>query len=217
MTSTFIYRKNNHDYQVHLTKKKVKMIRYRYRDGDFYITAPYLINKDQIVKGLDKFFDRLTKENPHCSGLTDDYVYLLGKKFPLQSEGKINFSDGSVITYESKEELEKKLKKWFLKYVTVLHRRREKEMRTVTNTVRVRKMYTRYGSNSIGKRSITYSTILMHYSKDVIDSVIVHELAHCFISNHSDKFYKIVYKYCPNYDYLHTKLKKGIYSDDSSN
>ena len=39
-------------------------------------------------------------------------------------------------------------------------------------------MYTRYGSNSIGKKSITYSTILMHYSPDVIDSVIVHEIAH---------------------------------------
>lgn len=217
MVSTFNYVRDNKTYTVTLTKKMVRSIRYRYKDGGFIITAPILTSKATIVKGLDKFYYRLTKENPHYSGLTDDYVYLLGKKIPLESEGKISFSDGSFIIYESKEELEKKLKKWFLKYVTALHRKRENEMKTVTNNVKVRKMYTRYGSNSITKHNITYSTILMHYSPDVIDSVIVHELAHCFVSDHSAKFYKIVRNYCPNYDYLHKRLRKGVYSDETNN
>ena len=112
------------------------------------------------------------------------------------------------------QKLEKKLKKWFLKYITYRHREYEKKMKTCMNKVRVRKMFTRYGSNSVGRKSITYSTILMHYSSDVIDSVIVHELAHCFEHNHGPNFYKIVRKYCPNYDDLHTRLKKGVYSND---
>ena len=213
MVSTFIYVNGNNSHPVTLTTKRVRSIRYRYRDGGFIVTAPYLTKKEQIIKGLDKFYDRLTSENPHYSGLTDDYVYLLGKKIPLQSEGKIRFSDDSFITYESREELEKKLKKWFLNYITCIHRKYEKEMGSYVNKVRVRKMYTRYGSNSIGNKSITYSTILMHYSKDVISSVVVHEIAHCFVTGHNAKFYKIVKNYCPNYDYLHEKLRKGIYSD----
>ena len=217
MVLTFIYTHDDKTYPVTLTKKRVRSIRYKYRDGGFVVTAPILTSKETIIKGLDKFYNRLTNENPHYSGLTDEYIYLLGKKIPLQSEGKIIFSDGSILIYESKEELEKKLKKWFLKYITFLHRNREKEMKTITNNVRVRKMYTRYGSNSITKHSITYSTILMHYSPEIIDSVIVHELAHCFISNHSPKFYKIVRNYCPNYDILHKKLTKGEYSNDSGN
>ena len=214
MVSTFIYTHEDKSYTVNLTTKRVRSIRYRYRDGIFVVTAPYLTKKEVIIKGLDKFYDRLTKQNPHCSGQTDDYIYLLGKKISLQSEGKIIFTDGSSLIYHNKEELEKKLKKWFLGYITYRHRNYEKTMKSYENKVRVRKMYTRYGSNSIGKKSITYSTILMHYSPDVIDSVIVHEIAHCFETGHDAKFYKIVRKYCPNYDYLHEKLRKGIYSDD---
>ena len=217
MVLTFNYIKDKEVYPVTLTTKRVKAIRYRYRDGGFIVTAPMLTSKATVIKGIDKFFDRLTSENPHCSGLTDKYVYLLGNKFPIQSEGKINFTDGSAITYESKEELEKKLKKWFLKYITNRHKYYEVEMKTYKNKVRVRKMYTRYGSNSITNKSITYSSILMHYTPDVIDSVIIHELAHCFVADHSAKFYKIVHKYCPNYEYLHTKLRKGIYNDGTNN
>ena len=214
MVTSFIYTHGDKQYSVSLTTKRVKAIRYRYRDGGFVVTAPYLTSKQTIIKGLDKFYDRLTSQNPHCSGQTSDYIYLLGKKIALQSEGKINFTDGSSLIYHSKEELEKKLKKWFLPYITYRHRMYEKKMGAPENKVRIRKMYTRYGSNSVSKKSVTYSTILMHYSPDVIDSVIVHEIAHCFALGHDAKFYKIVRKYCPNYDYLHEKLRKGIYSDD---
>ena len=214
MVITFIYTRENKQYSVAVTKKNVKYIRYRFRDGGFVVTAPIKTSKEDVIKGLDKFYYRLTKENPHYSGITDNYVYLLGHKIPIQSEGKINFSDGSSLIYHNKEELEKKLKKWFLKYITSRHRYYEKLMNAKENQVRVRKMYTRYGSNSITNKSITYSTILMHYTPDVIDSVIVHEIAHCFVQDHSDNFYKIVRKYCPNYDYLHDRLRKGIYSND---
>ena len=214
MTSAFIYSRDGKNYQVIVTKKKSRSIRYKYREGAFHVTAPKLTSEATIVKGLDKFFNRLTKENPHYSGITDNYIYLLGKKIAIQEEGKIVFSDGSFINYENKEDLMKQLKKWFLKYVTYRHRQYEKTMGTYENKVRVRNMYTRYGSNSMTNRSITYSLILMHYSSDVIDSVIVHELAHCFNGRHDEKFYKIVYKYCPNYKNLHTRLRKGIYSND---
>ena len=214
MTSSFIYTHGDKTYTVYLTKKRIKSIRYRYRDGNFVVSAPYLTSKGTIIKGLDKFYDRLTNENPFHSGIKENYIYLLGKKIPISESGKMRFSDNSELIYKNKEELEKKLRKWFLEYISVRHRRYEKMMKSYENKVRVRKMFTRYGSNSIGKKSITYSSILMHYSPDVIDSVIVHELAHCFISNHSASFYKIVYKYCPNYDELYIRLRKGIYSND---
>ena len=44
---------------------------------------------------------------------------------------------------------------------------------------------------------------------EIIDSVIIHELAHHFVYDHSDNFYKVVYKYCPNYDILRKKLIKA--------
>ena len=214
MTKNFIYYHNGKEYQVIVTEKKMRSIRYRYRDGSFVVSTPKRTPQKTITQGLDKFFDRLITNNPHHSGLTNDSLILLGKKISLQSEGKINFTDGSQIIYEDRNDLEKKLKKWFLNYITVRHRYYESLMRTCMNRVTVRKMFSRYGSNSIKLKHITYSTILMHYDKEIIDSVIIHELAHCFEANHGDKFYRIVYKYCPNYKKLHNNLRKGNYSND---
>ena len=77
--------------------------------------------------------------------------------------------------------------------------------------ITIRKMTSRYGSNSKTSKHITFATILLHYSLPIIDSVVVHELAHIEVFDHSKKFYDVVYKYCPDYDVLHKKLRKGEY------
>ena len=79
--------------------------------------------------------------------------------------------------------------------------------------VRVKNMSSRYGSNSSQTHAVSYAMILMHYTVDVIDSVVVHELAHDKVKNHSKKFYDVVYKYCPNYKVLDRRLRKGIFHD----
>ena len=82
-------------------------------------------------------------------------------------------------------------------------------MGTTHYIVKVRNMKSRYGSNNRQSKAITYSLVLLHYSPDIIDSVIIHELAHHFVYNHGSNFYKVVYKYCPNYDMLRKKLIKA--------
>lgn len=210
-SKTLIYRHNDKDYTVIITYKKMKYIRYTYKDGVFKVSAPIVFtNEKDIFKGLDKYADRLIKADVRTFAKGDDYFYLLGVKLPLKNEGKIDFTNGESIEYKSQEDLDKKLKKWFLNYITLRHRYYEKVMEIKKPyKVKVRKMTTRYGSNSSASRSVTYSMVLIHYTSDVIDSVIVHELAHDKVRNHSKKFYDVVYKYCPNYKELHRRLRKG--------
>ena len=47
----------------------------------------------------------------------------------------------------------------------------------------------------------------MKYDFDVIDYVLIHELCHTKVKNHSKNFWKEVEKYCPNYKELRKKLK----------
>ena len=136
---------------------------------------------------------------------------LLGYRIQISESGEINFSDGSKITYKNREMLEKKLKKYFLGLCERRVAHYTKIMDVPLYATRVRKMETRYGSNSLTSRTVCFSTKLMHYSLEIIDSVVIHELAHIRVFNHSKKFYDLVYKYCPNYDELHTKLRKGIF------
>ncbi len=69
-------------------------------------------------------------------------------------------------------------------------------------------MKTRWGTNSKKTHTLTFSMMLIHYDEEVIDSVIVHELAHYFYFDHSKNFYNVVRKYYPNYDEVQSRLKK---------
>ena len=75
--------------------------------------------------------------------------------------------------------------------------------------VTLKDMRTRFGSNSKHTKTLHFAYVLIHYSFDIIDSVIVHELAHILVYDHSKKFYDVVYKYCPDYDIYRKKLIKG--------
>lgn len=77
--------------------------------------------------------------------------------------------------------------------------------------VKTRTMKTRYGVNSRKTHSITLQSQLVCFPIEVIDSVVVHELAHHFEFNHGEGFYRIVYRYCPDYKALHAHLRKGEY------
>ncbi len=54
--------------------------------------------------------------------------------------------------------------------------------------VKITSAKTRYGSCS-GKNSVCFSLYLMAQSKDFVDKVILHELAHIKYKNHSKDFY----------------------------
>ena len=64
----------------------------------------------------------------------------------------------------------------------------------------------RFGSCN-GKNSLCFSYFLMKFSDDVIDYVVIHELAHIKHHNHSRQFYDLVEQYMPDYKQAERKLK----------
>ena len=55
--------------------------------------------------------------------------------------------------------------------------------------------------------SLAFNILLMLTPDEIIDSVIVHELCHRLEMNHSNRFYRQVYRVCPDYDERHRWLK----------
>ena len=72
--------------------------------------------------------------------------------------------------------------------------------------IALRNQKTRFGSCSY-RNNINLNINLMNFDYDVIDYVILHELAHTRVKNHSKNFWLEVEKYCPNYKELRKKLK----------
>ncbi len=74
------------------------------------------------------------------------------------------------------------------------------------NKVALKNQKTRFGSCSF-QNNINLNIILMNYDFDVIDYVLIHELVHTKVKNHSKNFWSEVEKCCPNYRNLRKILK----------
>ena len=208
MNKEFIYQVDNKDYRVIVTYKRIRNIHFRFDGESFLVSAPRLVSLKQIKSGLDKYAKKLIKRSVKMNAETDEYIYILGKKIETNYPGYLAL-ESDLISYKDNKQLHTKLRKWFLNYLTNRTEFFTKVMGAPQYLVKLRQMKSRYGSNNKSTKTITYSLVLIHYSPEIIDSVIIHELAHCFAYNHGDNFYKVVYKYCPNYDILRKKLIKA--------
>jgi predicted metal-dependent hydrolase len=74
--------------------------------------------------------------------------------------------------------------------------------------IRISSARTRWGSCS-AKGSLSFSWRLILTPMEVVDYVVVHELAHTLVHNHSQKFWKQVERLMPNYREHKTWLRKN--------
>jgi len=74
------------------------------------------------------------------------------------------------------------------------------------NSLKINSAKTRWGSCS-SKANLNFSWMLMMADDEVIDYIVVHELAHLRQMNHSPQFWEIVEKYIPDYKERKKRLK----------
>ena len=203
-TSEFVYKYKNKDIPVHVTYSRQRNIYFRYKEDGFHISAPYLTSKRTIETGLNKFAEKAIKQftNSHSKfSFDEDFVYLLGEKQSL-----------NALNIKNPQELQGFLQKNAAFLITELVKKYEGIMGVFEPyKVKVRDTERQYGSNSKRTHTLSFQTSLIHYSPEIIETVVVHELAHDFERNHGKNFYNIVYSFSPNYKELQKKLKKGIH------
>ena len=71
--------------------------------------------------------------------------------------------------------------------------------------VRINGASTRWGSCS-SKGRLNFSWKLIMADGEAIDAVVIHELCHLSHMNHSQAFWKMVHRYCPDYPHQKKKL-----------
>lgn len=201
---------NNNEYKIYYLKsfKNKKSIRYFYKDNSFYFRLPYFCTLNEIDNIINNNENKLIKLiNNSKIKLNKDYLnYYLGNKLECYQD-LIYFNN----KYYSKDEFYNENYK--LIYNTLLKFFNEEKNRLNINknhTFLVKfniKSY--YGINYIKKNVIILNGLLIHFSEDIIKSVIDHELTHDLIKGHSKKFYDQLLIYCPNYYELDKKLKRG--------
>jgi hypothetical protein len=86
-----------------------------------------------------------------------------------------------------------------------------KEQHFPSSELKFRKMKRRWGSCSKAKKSILLNTELIKAPVECIDYVIVHELCHLKIANHSKDFYALLGVCLPNWKKWKDELENGNY------
>ena len=72
-------------------------------------------------------------------------------------------------------------------------------LNTKVNNISLRKMKTLWGSCSFREKNICFNSMLYHMSDYFLEYIVLHEIAHLFVHNHSEKFYNLIKKYMPDY------------------
>ena len=84
-----------------------------------------------------------------------------------------------------------------------------KKMNLFPTSISYRKNKRTWGSCNY-KNGLNFNILLMKFPIEVMEYVIVHELAHIKHKNHSKDFWNLVAFYCPNYKEVEKSFKKFL-------
>ena len=169
---------------------------------EIIIKAPYFVSEEQIEKFFQKHKSKVLQR------LNPTHLYLFGETYPIcEIEEGYHFDGKSFFSDKNKKAniesfLLQRAKEYLPKRAFELADRYHDSVRCV----KVNRAKSRWGSCS-KKGNINLSCYLLMHEKEVIDYVIVHELAHLYHFNHSKAFWALVAKRVPNYKELEIKLK----------
>jgi predicted metal-dependent hydrolase len=181
--------------------------------GRLIVRAPKRCGQERIFAFLRQKEDWILRKKSERNGAgirlpdenLDGYALpILGKEYRLHlcEVKKVSFSEQGNILYLPQVESEKKLVAWLKKqskelFLNLTCEYAEK-MQTSFKSVGVTSAKRRWGSCSFDN-SLHFSFRLLFAPMEIVEYVIVHELAHTKHKNHSPRFWVEVEKYEPNY------------------
>ncbi len=213
------------NYKKHPFSKSIKITLKKERE--ILVTMPYLCPfktaKDFLLKNFEKiksFKIENKKLDKNIQTKFDTLRLIESNKLEIITKNNIvYFYYPNELDFYS-DKIQKGLKEAYFKAIKIeaknyLPNRLEflaKKFGFFYNNVTLRNQKTRFGSCSF-QNNINLNINLMNYDFDCIDYVIIHELVHTKIKNHSQAFWAEVEKYCPNYKFLRKQLKNSPFYD----
>jgi len=208
-----------------LIRTNRKTIALYVRDGYVEVRAPMRTPKgdiDRFVLSKEKWIDDNLAKSKERVALREsfaldygDKVVYRGEEFPIaERQGdRVGFGDDGFYMPPglSRERIKAACRQIYLMLAKRDLRNRtlafSKKMYLVPSAIKINSAKTRWGSCS-EKRSLNFSWRLIMADDEVIDYVVVHELAHIAEPNHSHRFWAIVEAVLPDYVERRARLKE---------
>lgn len=107
-----------------------------------------------------------------------------------------------------KEKIKKYSDEEFLSIINDYIKKYSNKLNLYPNKVTIKELKYAWGSCT-RKKNISFNKELIFYRKEVIEYVVVHEIAHLKYMNHQEKFWKLVESYIPNYKMIRKELREN--------
>ena len=190
-------------------------------NAELIVRAPHQLSMNKIHDFINEKKKWVNKQQKIInirlsdSAFDKDMALMLGSLYPIkiktdQSE-KLTFNGEEFLVRSSDQELiHSSLKKWYKKKFREVAIPRltyfADQYNLSVNQVRIKEQKTLWGSCS-SRNNINLNYLLIMAPMNVIDYVIIHELAHTIHRNHSSHFWKTVESMMPNFKESKTWLK----------
>ena len=212
-------------YTLHKTKRKTIGIIVD-KNGEVKVHAPFCVSEKQVCEAVKKKADWIIKKvnevternlNVECRQFVSGEKFLyLGKEYTLEivekdsGQVEVLMQEDTMAVYISqrmseesrKQAIKEALVKWYRqRFAEVVKDRIKKyslQLKVAPCKVVIKDQKTRWGSCS-KKGNINLNWRLIMAPIDIIDYVVVHELCHLKVMNHSKDFWNLVESILPNY------------------
>lgn len=215
-------------FEVEITKKKIRNIYLKLDGNKICASCPYYVADYEVYRFIEskkgwiykvyEYNNSRPKNIFMYSG--QDYFYIFGRKYSLvRSIGrkKLNITDDTIyFTY--KDDSEDGIKALYKQLDNMLINKATESFNKYRGflidygyndipTINARIMTSKWGVCYTRNNKINISSYLIHYPLECLDYIMVHEMTHFIVPNHSKRFYEIVTNNMPNYKEVNKLLR----------
>lgn len=216
-------------FDVEINRKRIRNMYMRLKDNRILVSAPLRMPEYEIYRFIDskrdwiyKAYDQMVyKKRTTMMYHGTDVFYVFGKPYRLNiSQGKKNvlIDSGEIflVYKDNSEDAIRYLYKYMDKYLLrKANEYLEKHLVFLEDygydlvpQLKCRIMSSKWGVCYTRKNEISISSYLIHYPEECLEYIMVHEMTHFLIPNHSKRFYEIVKHNMPDYKNAADKLKQ---------
>lgn len=212
---------NGIKFNIIVKRKKIKNIYLRLDGNNINVSANQkasINDINSVISDHEKWIiDHYHKQKINYKDLSRGYIYILKEKYEshlyLANTDMVKIHDGIVDIYIKKNDykyLEKVFYRYMDKYLYHIVDELNEKWKPIFNRdpiIEIKKLKSKWGACYPKENRIVLSSYLIHYSRDAINSVLLHEYVHFKVFNHSKAFYDTINLYMNDYKKIAKELK----------
>jgi predicted metal-dependent hydrolase len=192
-------------------------------DGRLRVSIPLHADGEAVSAWIREKSSWVQKQRSHLRRASADRAWLFGVPYPLRivsggsDDAAVLFSEREGILVRgvgNRESAWKLLRAWqgerLARFLESLVPQWQERMQAPSIRWRIRPCKTIWGSCTRAKGRLTFNLYLAERSSELIEYVVVHELAHLFHAHHGPAFWALVARYLPDWQQRRSALRRPL-------